>query len=75
MRNVTLRVGRVELDGGTSCWPATRVVREDDEAEEAVEEGVGGSSDVYQNMSRSNWQAHLDQWMDQMDGRWGQMET
>ncbi|GJV12546.1 hypothetical protein Tco_1354087 [Tanacetum coccineum] len=45
-------------------WPATRHVGEDDEAEEAAEEGAGGSSNVYQNISRGNWQVHQVQWMD-----------
>ncbi|GJT71501.1 ribonuclease H-like domain-containing protein [Tanacetum coccineum] len=44
---------------------------EDDEAGEVAEEGAGGSSDVYRNMNRGDWQAHQGQWMDQMDGRWG----
>ncbi|GJR38715.1 hypothetical protein Tco_1214399 [Tanacetum coccineum] len=60
---------------GACYWPATRQVRKDDEVEEAAEEGVGGSSDVYRNMSRGDWQVHQGQWIDQMDGRWGQMET
>nr|GEW35123.1 hypothetical protein [Tanacetum cinerariifolium] len=36
----------------------------DDEVEEAAEEGVGGSFDVYRNMSRGYWQVHQGQWMD-----------
>ncbi|GJU45592.1 hypothetical protein Tco_1202858 [Tanacetum coccineum] len=65
----------MELDGRTCYWSITCQVGEDDEAEEAAEEGAGGSSDVYRNMSRGDWQAHQGQWMDQMDGRWGKMET
>ncbi|GKA58649.1 hypothetical protein Tco_0757962 [Tanacetum coccineum] len=41
-------------------WPATRVVEEEEEAEEEAEgeaanEGVGGSAEMYQNMSQANW--------------------
>ncbi|GJS36530.1 hypothetical protein Tco_0534912 [Tanacetum coccineum] len=50
-------------------------IREDDEVEEAPEEGAGGSSDAYRDMSRRDWQARQGLWMDQMDGRWGQLET
>ncbi|GJT59792.1 hypothetical protein Tco_1003325 [Tanacetum coccineum] len=64
----------MELDGGTCYWPTTCGVGEDDEAEEAAEEGAGGSSDVYRNMSTGDWQACQGLWMDQMDNRWGQME-
>nr|GFD61885.1 hypothetical protein [Tanacetum cinerariifolium] len=42
--------------GGACYWPVTRQVREDDEVAKAVEEGAGGSSDVYRNMSRGDWQ-------------------
>ncbi|GKE70988.1 hypothetical protein Tco_1529060, partial [Tanacetum coccineum] len=36
-------------------------VKEDDEVEEATAEGAGGSFDVYQNMSRDDWQVHQGQ--------------
>ncbi|GJX54738.1 hypothetical protein Tco_0283107 [Tanacetum coccineum] len=71
---ITIRV-IMELDGGAYYWPATRQVREDDEVEEAAEKGVGGSFDVYLNMNKGDWQVHKGQWMGQMDGRWGQMES
>ncbi|GJZ11329.1 hypothetical protein Tco_0546088 [Tanacetum coccineum] len=56
------------------CWMAkylkgVKERNEDDKAEEVAEEGAGGSSDVYRNMNRDDWQAHQGQWMDQMDGR------
>ncbi|GKC31788.1 hypothetical protein Tco_1039082 [Tanacetum coccineum] len=65
----------MDLGGGTCCWPATRQVGEEDEVEEAAEEGAGGSANVYRNMSRGDWQVCQGQWMDQQDGRWGQVET
>ncbi|GKB93245.1 hypothetical protein Tco_0979382 [Tanacetum coccineum] len=65
----------MDLGRGTCCWPATRQVGEDDEAEEAVGEEAGGSADVYRNMSRGDWQAREGQWIDQQDGHWGQLDT
>ncbi|GKB31300.1 hypothetical protein Tco_0870701 [Tanacetum coccineum] len=45
----------MELNGGACYWHVTREVREDDEVNEEVEEGAGGSFDVYRNMSRGDW--------------------
>ncbi|GKA32560.1 hypothetical protein Tco_0718927 [Tanacetum coccineum] len=59
----------MELGRGMCCWPVTRQVGEDDEVEEAANEGVGGSADVYRNMSRGDWQVRQGQWMDQQGGR------
>ncbi|GJU95961.1 hypothetical protein Tco_1320717 [Tanacetum coccineum] len=45
-----------ELNGGACYWHVIREVGEDDEVKEEVEEGAGGSFDVYRNMSRGDWQ-------------------
>ncbi|GJX43461.1 hypothetical protein Tco_0260137 [Tanacetum coccineum] len=47
----------MELKNGACFWPATREVEEDDEAEEGAEgeagnEWVGGSADIYRNLSQ-----------------------
>ncbi|GJZ43060.1 zinc finger, CCHC-type containing protein [Tanacetum coccineum] len=65
----------MDLGGGTCCWTATRQVREDDEVEEATNEEAGGSTEVYRNMSRGDWQVRQARWMDQHDERWGQLNT
>ncbi|GJS96958.1 hypothetical protein Tco_0803926 [Tanacetum coccineum] len=46
----------MELDGGACYWPTTSQVGEDDEVEEKANEGAGGSSEMYRNMSRGDWQ-------------------
>nr|GEU33972.1 retrotransposon Orf1 [Tanacetum cinerariifolium] len=52
----------VELYEGDCCWPATRGVvgeNEGDDEEgdrEGRNEGVGGSADIYRNMSTRDWQ-------------------
>ncbi|GKB61542.1 hypothetical protein Tco_0917728 [Tanacetum coccineum] len=57
----------MELHDGGCCWPATREVmvkvedKGDDEGDEAAgeyvgHEGVGGSADIYHNMSQGDWQ-------------------
>ncbi|GJT38274.1 zf-CCHC domain-containing protein [Tanacetum coccineum] len=53
----------MELQDRGCCWPATReaMVKEEDEANEAAgeyvgHEGVGGSADIYRNMSQGDWQ-------------------
>ncbi|GJQ90677.1 hypothetical protein Tco_0001816 [Tanacetum coccineum] len=62
----------MELHNGVCVWPATRAVEENDEAEEANEgevgnEGVGGSANMYCNMSQNDWQVRQARWMDQQD--------
>ncbi|GKC96169.1 hypothetical protein Tco_1161611 [Tanacetum coccineum] len=57
----------MELAGGRYYWPVTCLLGEDDEVEEATEEETGGSSNVYWDMSRGDWQARQGLWMDQMD--------
>ncbi|GKG37929.1 hypothetical protein Tco_0457152, partial [Tanacetum coccineum] len=60
------------------CWPATweAEVEEEDEGgdgrDETVRgyvghEGVGGSTDIYHNMSQGDWQVRQARWMDQQD--------
>ncbi|GJZ37872.1 integrase, catalytic region, zinc finger, CCHC-type containing protein [Tanacetum coccineum] len=60
------------------CWPATweAEVKEEDEGgdgrDETVRgyvghEGVGGSTDIYHNMSQGDWQVRQARWMDQQD--------
>ncbi|GKA98007.1 hypothetical protein Tco_0825901 [Tanacetum coccineum] len=52
----------IELHEGECCWPATREVMEEGEGddkegdEKGGNEGVGGSTDIYHNMSRGDWQ-------------------
>ncbi|GJW26556.1 hypothetical protein Tco_0040367 [Tanacetum coccineum] len=62
---------KMELHEGVCYWPVTREVareEEDDNEEgdgEGGNEGVGGSADVYRNMSQGEWQVHQAQWMGQ----------
>nr|GEU55156.1 hypothetical protein [Tanacetum cinerariifolium] len=53
----------------------TKIVREDDDVEEADDEEASGSVEVYQNMSRSDWQVRQAQRMDQNAERRGQLDT
>ncbi|GKD78482.1 hypothetical protein Tco_1341103, partial [Tanacetum coccineum] len=62
-KNALISMGVVmESHNGEYFWPAARdVIEEDDEGYEAVggdvgHEGVGGSADMYRNMSQSDWQ-------------------
>ncbi|GKC27229.1 hypothetical protein Tco_1034523 [Tanacetum coccineum] len=65
----------MELHEGECCWPATREVVEEGEGddEEGYGEGgnerVGGSADIYCNMSQGDWQVRQARWMDQQDER------
>ncbi|GKB90586.1 hypothetical protein Tco_0962858, partial [Tanacetum coccineum] len=60
-KNSLIAIGVVmELKNGACFWPATREVEEDDEAEEGAEgeagnEWVGGSADIYRNLSQGDW--------------------
>ncbi|GJX41015.1 hypothetical protein Tco_0256005 [Tanacetum coccineum] len=71
----------MELHEGVCCWPATREVVEENKGdneegdEEGGNKGVGGSVDVYRNMSAGEWQVHQAQWMGQQDDRWGRLDT
>nr|GEW44124.1 retrotransposon Orf1 [Tanacetum cinerariifolium] len=51
---ITMRV-IMELHNRVCVCPAARAVSEDDEAEEAANEGAGGSAKIYQNMSQGDW--------------------
>ncbi|GJU30694.1 hypothetical protein Tco_1174283 [Tanacetum coccineum] len=61
-------------DGGFNIRN-TKVEEEDEEDDEANEETrgnagnerVGGSADMYRNMSQGDWQVHQARWMDQQD--------
>ncbi|GKE53099.1 hypothetical protein Tco_1488255 [Tanacetum coccineum] len=52
----------MEIHEGECCWPATRGVVEEDKGDdeegdgEGGNEGVGGSADIYRNMSVGDWQ-------------------
>ncbi|GJW15009.1 retrotransposon ORF1 [Tanacetum coccineum] len=65
----------MELHEGVCCWPATRGIMEENEGddeegdEEGGNKGVGGSADVYRNISAGEWQVHQAQWMGQQDDR------
>ncbi|GJV46070.1 hypothetical protein Tco_1430606 [Tanacetum coccineum] len=76
----------MELHNRECCWPKTRetVVEEEDEGDNegnkeaggyAGHEGVGGSADIYRNMSQGDWQVHQTRWMDQQDEQWGRLNT
>ncbi|GJX75010.1 hypothetical protein Tco_0313605 [Tanacetum coccineum] len=61
----------MELHKDECCWLATRGVVGDDEGDdeegdrEGGNKGVGGSTDIYRNMSVRDWQVWQAQWMDQ----------
>ncbi|GJR01086.1 hypothetical protein Tco_0524070 [Tanacetum coccineum] len=62
----------MELQNGICVWPTPRVVEEEEEAKEEAKrnvghEGVGGSADIYRNMSQGDWQVCQAHWMDQQD--------
>ncbi|GJS62328.1 zinc finger, CCHC-type containing protein [Tanacetum coccineum] len=63
----------MELHNGACFWPATQEVKEeDDEADEAAggdagNKGVGGSADMYRNMSQGDWQVPQARWIDQQE--------
>nr|GEV13704.1 hypothetical protein [Tanacetum cinerariifolium] len=63
------------------CWPATKGVVEESEGndEEGNKErgnaGVGGSVDIYHNMSQGDWQVHQTRWMDRQYERWGRIDA
>ncbi|GJT81441.1 hypothetical protein Tco_1055783 [Tanacetum coccineum] len=69
----------MELHEGECCWPATRDVVEEGEGEdeegdgEGGNEGVGGSADIYRNMSQGDWQVRQARWMDQQDEHRGRI--
>ncbi|GJR30129.1 hypothetical protein Tco_1106361 [Tanacetum coccineum] len=52
----------MELHEGECCWPSTREVVEEGEGHDEEgdakrgNEGVGGSADIYRNMSQGDWQ-------------------
>ncbi|GJR41327.1 hypothetical protein Tco_1217011 [Tanacetum coccineum] len=52
--------------------------REGDDEEgdgEGGNEGVGGSTDIYRNMSQGDWQVRQARWMDQQDEHWGRIDS
>ncbi|GKB53304.1 hypothetical protein Tco_0904057 [Tanacetum coccineum] len=69
----------MELHEGECCWPATREVAEEGDDEEGDgkggNEGVGGSTDIYRNMSQRDWQVRQARWMDQQDEHWRRIDT
>nr|GEW90702.1 hypothetical protein [Tanacetum cinerariifolium] len=65
----------MDICGWMCYWPTTHQVREDDDVEEADDEEASGSVEVYQNMSRTDWQVRQAQRMDQHDERRGQLDT
>ncbi|GJY52654.1 hypothetical protein Tco_0443501 [Tanacetum coccineum] len=54
----------IELHEGECCWPATREVEgegggDDEEGDgEGRNKGIGGSANIYRNMSQGEWQVH-----------------
>ncbi|GJW67824.1 hypothetical protein Tco_0122248, partial [Tanacetum coccineum] len=50
---IAINVG-MDLGRGACCCPATRQVGEDDDVEEAANEEVGGSAEVYRNISHGD---------------------
>ncbi|GKE28236.1 hypothetical protein Tco_1443620 [Tanacetum coccineum] len=71
----------MELYEGECCWPATREVVEEGEGDdeegdgEGGNEGVGGSADIYRNMSQKDWQVRQARWIDQQDEHWGRIDS
>ncbi|GJT42201.1 hypothetical protein Tco_0942066 [Tanacetum coccineum] len=63
----------MELHKGECCWPVTRGIIEkekgnDEEGDrEGGNEGAGGSTDIYWNMSEGDWQVRQARWIDQQD--------
>ncbi|GJR40842.1 hypothetical protein Tco_1216526 [Tanacetum coccineum] len=61
---VTSPIGSLKLHEGECFWPATREVAGEGGGDdkggdgEGGNEGVGGSTDVYRNMSACEWKAH-----------------
>ncbi|GKE23386.1 hypothetical protein Tco_1434898 [Tanacetum coccineum] len=50
--------------------------RSREEAEgDAGHGGVGGSANIYRNMSQGDWQVHQARWMDHQDEQWGRLNT
>ncbi|GJY29308.1 hypothetical protein Tco_0405075 [Tanacetum coccineum] len=43
--------------------------------EKGGNEGVGGSADIYRNMSQGDWQVRQARWMDQQDEHWGRIDA
>nr|GEY80970.1 hypothetical protein [Tanacetum cinerariifolium] len=71
----------MELYEGECCWPVTRRVLEEDKGDdeegdrEGGNEGAGGSTDIYRNMSAGDWQVRQARWMDQQDDQYGSLNT
>ncbi|GJW21358.1 zinc finger, CCHC-type containing protein [Tanacetum coccineum] len=71
----------MELHEGECYWPATREVMEEgggdyeEGDEEGGNEGVGGSADIYRNMSQGDWQVRQARWIDQHDAHWGRINA
>ncbi|GKF20232.1 hypothetical protein Tco_0068870 [Tanacetum coccineum] len=71
----------MELHEGECYWPATKEVVEEgggDNEEgdgEGGNKGVGGSADIYRNMSQGDWQVRQARWMDQQDEHWGMINA
>ncbi|GJS44994.1 hypothetical protein Tco_0595115 [Tanacetum coccineum] len=66
----------MELHNGACFWPITREVEEEDEEDDETDEaaggdvgneGVGGSVDMYRNISQGDWQVRQARWIDQHD--------
>ncbi|GKC48183.1 hypothetical protein Tco_1065905, partial [Tanacetum coccineum] len=59
----------MELHEGECCWPTTREVMEEGEGDdeegdkEGGNKGVGGSADIYRNMSQGDCQVRYARWM------------
>ncbi|GKC09418.1 hypothetical protein Tco_1001028 [Tanacetum coccineum] len=66
----------MKLHKGKCCWPDTRGVIEEDEGDdeegdgEGGNEGDGGSTDIYRDMSVGDWQVRQARWMDQQYNQW-----
>ncbi|GJU57732.1 hypothetical protein Tco_1235498 [Tanacetum coccineum] len=71
----------MELHNGKCCWLVTRwVVKEDEGNDEEGDgewgnEGAGGSTDIYRNISARDLQVQQTRWMDQQDDQWGRLNT
>nr|GEW74162.1 MAK10-like protein [Tanacetum cinerariifolium] len=61
----------IELQNEICVWLALRAVEEEKEANEEAEgdvghKGVGGSAEIYPNMTQGDWQVRQVRWMDQL---------
>nr|GEX28985.1 zinc finger, CCHC-type [Tanacetum cinerariifolium] len=71
----------MELHEGEYYWPATRRVMKESKGDdeegngEGGNRGVGGSANIYRNMSQGDYHVRQERWMDQQDERQGRIDA